>query len=142
MLGRSAIAHGHLRLYILESIHKVFVLPVLALNIPHKMNDDNLENIKRHREVICRFLSNSAISTIPPSEVILPPSKLAITFLAFTFPKLNWLGTHSVELRGIDLNRCNACYYYILAEVKLHFSAFCEKGGRNLQFFHRTFIAL
>ncbi len=66
------------------------------------MSLDNLENPIAKRAVIFSFLSNSASNTIPASEVILPPSKLAITFLPFILPNFSWLGRSCVEVGVIE----------------------------------------
>ena len=74
-------------------------MPVIAtLNNLPEMNLDNLENPIAKRAVIFSFLFLSASKTIPASDVILPPLKLAITFLPFILPKFSLLGRQCVEL--------------------------------------------
>jgi len=86
--------------------------------------------------VIFNFLSNSAIKTIPASEVILPPSKLAIMFLPFnrwgSWAKIGFKSILGRAFRHSILFLCEKCGIKDGDEVAQSFSTVIGDGIENI----------
>ena len=128
-LGRNAISQGHSNLHSLELVYRCVGLLNLQPNVLRTRAGRWSVKHEAKRAVIWRFLSNSANKTNLPSDVSVPPLKLAITFLPLTLPKLNCSGMHSVEIGIMNSSRCKPYCSNILADFHPIFSFICEKCG-------------